>query len=232
VGLVSLIALPPFGSFWAWLKLTENLSAQYPLLVGVLILVNSLTAFSGTREFCLLFTGAPKPMTVRSPEVLWPMVLPMVITVGFALHGPLILQQWGLLPAWADINLTWTGILVASSTVGVASSAFIYLNPAIPKPIQLPLKQVQDFFAYDLYTAQLYRITIVAVIGAISQLINWFDKIVVDGLVNLVGLATVFGGQALKYNVSGQTQFYVLSIILGITLIGVLISYQFLQPFF
>ncbi|MEB3189981.1 MAG: NAD(P)H-quinone oxidoreductase subunit F [Snowella sp.] len=232
VGMVSLIALPPFGNFWAWLKLAETWNEQNPILLGVLLFVNTLTAFSATREFCLIFGGKPKPMTVRSPEALWPLVVPMVITVGFALHSPLILKQWHLLPSFADINLTFTGILIASSLIGVSSSAFIYLNPAITKPVQLPIKPLQDFFAYDLYTAQIYKVTIVAIVGGISYIVNWFDKFVVDGFVNLVGVVTLFSGQSLKYNVTGQTQFYVLSIVLGLTLIGAFLSYPFLNQFF
>jgi NAD(P)H-quinone oxidoreductase subunit 5 len=231
-GIVSLIALPPFGNFWAWLKLAETWNEQNPILLGVLLFVNTLTAFSVTREFCLIFGGKPKPMTVRSPEALWPLVVPMVITVGFALHSPLILKQWHLLPDFADINLTFTSILIASSLIGISSSAFIYLNPAITKPIQLPIKALQDFFAYDLYTAQIYKVTIVAIVGGISYIVNWFDKFIVDGFVNLVGVVTLFSGQSLKYNVTGQTQFYVLSIVLGLTLIGALLSYPFLNQFF
>jgi NAD(P)H-quinone oxidoreductase subunit 5 len=93
VGIASLIALPPFGNFWPWLKLTESLVDKNPILVGVLLLVNALTAFNVTREFCLIFGGKPKPMTVRSPEALWLLVVPMLITVGFALHLPLILKN-------------------------------------------------------------------------------------------------------------------------------------------
>jgi NAD(P)H-quinone oxidoreductase subunit 5 len=40
---------------------------------------------------------------------------------------------------------------------------------------------------------------------------------VVDGLVNLVGVVTIFSGQSLKYNVSGQSQFYLLTILLGLS---------------
>jgi NAD(P)H-quinone oxidoreductase subunit 5 len=228
VGIVSLVALPPFGTFWAWLKLTESLIDQQPLLVGVLLTVNALTAFNLTREFSLIFGGKPKPMTWRSPEGLWLVVLPMAITVGFALHLPLVLQQAGLLPEFSTINITVFTLLLASSLLGIGSSAFIYLNPAIQKPIKLPLQSVQNFFAYDLYTAQLYKNTIVAVVGAISQLINWFDTVVVDGVINLVGIVTIFTGQSLKYNVSGQTQFYALSIVLGLTLIGAWLSYSLL----
>jgi NAD(P)H-quinone oxidoreductase subunit 5 len=229
VGMASLVALPPFGTFWAWLKLTESLTSQNPILVGVLLLVNALTAFSVTREFCLIFGGQPKPMTVRSPEALWPLVLPMLIAVGFALHVPLILKQSSLLPNFADINLTVTGFLIASSLIGISSSAFIYLNSSITKPVQLPVKSLQNFFAYDLYTAQLYKVTIVAFVGIISTIVNWFDKFIVDGVVNLVGLATIFGGQSLKYNVTGQTQFYVLSMFSGIAFIALFLAWPFLS---
>jgi len=232
VGIASLVALPPFGTFWAWLKLTETLAEQKPILVGVLLLVNALTAFNVTREFCLIFGGKPKPMTGRSPEGLWPLVLPMVIMVGFALHLPLILAQGQLLPSFASINFNLVLILFSSSVLGIGTAAFIYLNPAIAKPLQLPFPVVQNFFAYDLYTAQLYKITIVAVIGAVSRLINWFDTVVVDGVINLIGLVTIFSGQSLKYNVTGQTQFYVLSIVLGLTLIGAFLSYSLLGKAF
>jgi NAD(P)H-quinone oxidoreductase subunit 5 len=40
---------------------------------------------------------------------------------------------------------------------------------------------------------------------------------------------TVFSGQSLKYNVSGQTQFYALTILLGVALFGFLLSLPILS---
>ena len=60
-------------------------------------MVNTLTAFSVIREFCLLFGGEIKPMTVRSAEALWPLVVPTVVLAGFALHLPLVLQTLHLI---------------------------------------------------------------------------------------------------------------------------------------
>ena len=54
--------------------MADNLWQTHPWLVGVLIVVNGLTAFSLTREFSLIFGGKPKQMTVRSPEGLWALV--------------------------------------------------------------------------------------------------------------------------------------------------------------
>jgi NAD(P)H-quinone oxidoreductase subunit 5 len=228
VGSLSLVAFPPLGGFWALTEMAENLSQTHPWLVGVVLLVNGLTAFSISREFCAIFGGKPKQMTVRSPEALWPLVLPMVIVMGFALHVPLVLKQWELLPEWGSLNLAIAGSLVGTTLIGGGAAAVVYLNNSIAKPVQFRPKAVQDFFAYDLYTDKLYKITIVFVVGVISQIVYWFDRIIVDGIVNLVGIATVFGGQTLKYNVSGQTQFYFLSIFLGVILLGLVICYPIL----
>jgi NAD(P)H-quinone oxidoreductase subunit 5 len=47
--------------------MADNLWNTHPWLVGVLVLVNGLTAFSIIREFSLIFGGKIKQMTVRSP---------------------------------------------------------------------------------------------------------------------------------------------------------------------
>ncbi len=223
VGLASLVAFPPLGCFWTLTEMADNLGQTHPWLVGVLVVVNGLTAFSLTREFSLIFGGQPKPMTVRSPEGSWALVLPMTFVMGFALHVPILLQQWNLLPEWAELNLNVAIPLIISTLVGASAAALIYLNDKIAKPIALKPKAVQDFFAYDLYTAKLYRLTIVFLVGLVSKLVYWCDRYLVDGVINFVGLATIFSGESLKYNVSGQSQFYFLSILLGVILfIGVL----------
>ncbi len=228
VGAASLVAFPPLGCFWSLTQMADNLWQSHPGLVGVLLTVNGLTAFNVTREFSLIFGGQPKPMTVRSPEGSWAVVLPMTIVMGFALHMPLLLMQLNLLPDWENFNILAASLLITSTVIGASLSAFIYLSDRLAKPIQLKPKALQDFFAYDLYTAQVYKFTIVLVVGVVSQLVYWFDRYIVDSLVNLFGLVTIFSGQGLKYNTSGQTQFYVLTILLGVALLGVLISWDFL----
>ena len=229
VGAASLVAFPPLGCFWTLTAMGENLWNTHPWLVGVLVVVNGLTAFSITREFSLIFGGKPKQMTVRSPEGLWALVLPMTFTMGFALHVPILLSKWHWIPEWSNLNLNVAIPLAVSTLVGAGASAFIYLNDNIPKPIELKPKAVQDFFAYDLYTAQLYRVTIVFVVGLVSQIVYWFDRYLVDGIINLVGLATIFSGESLKYNVSGQAQFYFLSILLGVVLFVSVVCFPLLS---
>ena len=229
VGAAAMVAFPPLGCFWTLNEMADRLWITHPWLVGVMLIVNGLTAFSLTREFCLIFGGQTKQMTVRSPEGLWSLVLPMTVGMGLALHVPIVLSQWGLLPAWSDLNLNIAGALTISTLVGAGSASFIYLNNNISKPIQLKPKAVQDFFAYDLYTEKFYRVTIVFLVGLVSQLVYWCDRFLVDGLINFLGLATIFSGESLRYNTSGQTQFYFVSIVLGLGLFIATICYPFLS---
>ena len=230
VGAASLVAFPPLGCFWTLTEMADYLGQNHPWLVVVMVIVNGLTAFSLTREFCLIFGGKIQPMTVRSPEGIWSLVLPMTVGMGLALHVPILLNQWGLLPQLSDINLKIAGVLTLATIVGAGTASFIYLNDSIVKPIQLKPKAVQDFFAYDLYTEKLYRVTIIFVVGLVSRLVYWCDRYLVDGVINFVGLATIFSGESLKYNVSGQSQYYFLSIVLGVILFVGLVCFPLLSP--
>ena len=227
VGSAGLVGLPPFGCFWALSELASGLSETHPFLLGIVLFVNGVTAFGLVRVFGLVFGGKPKQMTERSPEVHWPFILPMTILMGFTLHVPHLLAAWQLLPV-ASLNYTATGLVVLSSAIGIGAGAFIYLNEKWEKPVQIGSQALQDFFAYDFYTAQLYRVTVIFAVGLVAQVISWVDRNIVDGFVNLIGFATVFGGQSLKYNVTGQTQFYALTILFGVALLGLIVSWPLL----
>ncbi|MEL7417297.1 MAG: NAD(P)H-quinone oxidoreductase subunit F [Cyanobacteria bacterium J06555_3] len=229
VGAASLVALPPMGCFWTLTEMVDNLWQTHPWLVGVVIIVNGLTAFSLTREFCLIFGGKPKQMTVRSPEGLWALVLPMTFMMGFALHVPILLYKWELLPAWEDLNIVAAVALSIATLVGASAAAIVYLSEGIAKPIVLKPKAVQDFFAYDLYTEKFYRLTIIFIVGSVSQIAYWCDRYLIDGAINFFGLATIFSGESLRYNTSGQTQFYFLSIVLGVGLFIAVICFPFIN---
>ncbi len=222
VGVAGLIAFPPLGGFWALLELADYLWQVQPLLLGVLLLVDALTAFSLVRVFCLIFAGKPKKMTVRSAEVLWAMVLPMMILTGVTLHFPLILQQFNLLPNWNNLERNLSLLLIGSSGLGISLAAGLFYPERKTKPGEFVPKFLQQFLANDLYIQDVYRFTIVGLVSLVSTVFAWCDRYIVDGAVNLVGIGTLLGGQALRYSTSGQSQFYLLSVLLGTILLGLM----------
>lgn len=229
LGSVSLAALPPFGDFWPLAQLVQGLLPIDSNLAILVIVINGLTAFSLMRVFVQVWGGSATQMTTRSPEVLWPMVVPLTIMVGLALHTPILLYQWQLIPTGLDFSATATQVLILSTGLGLVTGYGIYAGSSIPKPVRLPVPQVQEFFAKDFYAADLYRYTVVAIVALSSKAISVIDRYIVDGVVNLVGLGTMGIGQGLKYNTSGQTQSYALTIAVALVTIGFLILWPLLQ---
>lgn len=226
VGAAGMVTLLPLGSFWAKLQWADGFWHSNPWIIGILLLVNGLTTLNFTRVFRLVFWGKPQPKTRRTPEVGWQMAVPMVSLTIMTLLVPPLLQQWQLIPAWEDINWSAVATMVLSSALGVGIGSTIYLHKAWSRSIRLPWRFVQDLLGYDFYIDRLYHLTVVSAVSLMSRLSSWLDRYLVDGFVNFVGIATIFSGQSLKYSSFGQSQLYLLTIVLGVSLLGFLMSWS------
>lgn len=226
VGMAGLIGLFPLGGFWALERGVDVFWANHPWVVAILLVVNALSAFNLIRVFRLVFLGAPQPKTRRAPEVPWPMAVPMVTLTITTLLVPLMMQRLLLVPDWGYLNREAIALLMASGLVGCVAGALVPLSRTLSRPILIPLRFLQDLLSYDFYIDRLYRVTVVFGVDMLSRLSAWFDRYVVDGFVNLIGLASIFGGESLKYSVSGQSQFYALIVFLSITLLGVFLNWS------
>ncbi|WP_414418277.1 NAD(P)H-quinone oxidoreductase subunit F [Synechococcus sp. R55.6] len=217
VGSLGMVALLPLGCFWTLTRLALVHSGVQPALVGVLLLVNGLTALNLARVFGLVFLGSPQPKTRRAPEVGWLMALPMGILTVQTLLMPWLLGRWGLYPDWSP-ELRWmAALLTAAGLVGAAIGGWLYWGDQ--RRVYLPWPELQDLLAHDFYTGHLYQALVVQPVGALSRGLEWLDRNGVDGLVNGVSLAFFFSGEALKYTLSGRMQLYVLVIVMGVVLV-------------
>jgi NAD(P)H-quinone oxidoreductase subunit 5 len=234
VGSLGLVAMVPFGGFWTLLRWEETFWNTSPLLIAIALLVNSITAFGLMRIFALVFLGEPKPKTRRAPEVAWQVAIPLVSLTIITLLVPTLLPSW----EFADIDLDavdiWgTVVLSASGLLGFAIGAYIYIKPyeagsSVPMPPKITRnawKAVQDLLAYDLYVEKIYEYTVVFIVGGGSKVLSWVDRYLVDGSVNFLGVASIFSGESLKYTVTGRLQQYVLTILIGLIVIGIAAFY-------
>jgi NAD(P)H-quinone oxidoreductase subunit 5 len=231
VGALGLLGLIPLGGFWALYEGVDTYWYGSPWLVVVLLLVNGLTALNLTRVYRLVFLGDPQPKTRRAPEVPWTMAVPLVSLTITTLLAPFMLQRLSILPDWTYLNGAAVLLLNLSGLLGVVLGATIPLNRTWARPVQIPLKFTQDLLAYDFYIDHFYKITVVWIVNLVSRMSAWFDRYILDGAVNLVGLVSIFSGESLKYSVSGQSQFYILTILLGVALLMLWVAFPFLSHF-
>ncbi|PMB21019.1 NAD(P)H-quinone oxidoreductase subunit F [Fischerella thermalis] len=226
VGSAGMVSLLPLGSFWAMLSWADGLAIVTPWVLWVLVIVNGFTALNLTRVFRLVFWGEPQQKTRRAPEAPWPMAFPMVTLTILTLLLPVMLQQWYLLPTWESVNWYVVAMLVLSTLLGVGIGSTMYLHKAWSRSRILAWRFVQDLLGYDFYIDRIYKFTVVGAVALFSKISAWSDRYLVDGLVNLIGFAAIFGGQSLRYSVSGQSQGYLLTILVGISILGFFISWS------
>lgn len=228
VGSLAMTGVFPLGGFWAFQEGLEALRIDYPWAIWTILLVNGLTAFNLARVFGLVFLGKTQPKTRRSPEVAWPLALPMVILTVLTLLTPAVMSRLALLPDLDDITALQFSSISLSSVLGFVVGGLLYFR-ADRTPVKLSVPWLQDLLTYDFYVEKFYDKTVVWLVYQLSQVTAWIDRYIVDGLVNLVGFATIFGSESLKYGASGQVQSYVLTITVGVGLMGLTIAWIFLS---
>ncbi len=226
VGSLAMTGVFPLGGFWALQEGFKDLWIDYPWAVVIIVVVNGLTAFNLARVFGLVFLGKTQPKTRRSPEVPWPLALPMVFLTILTLMVPVVMWRLSLLPDFEDFSLLPFSSISLSSLAGFVTGGWLYFR-ADRQPIKLQLTWLQELLANDFYVEKLYQNTVVWSIRTLSQFAAWIDRYVVDGLVNLVGFATIFSSEGLKYGTSGQAQNYFLTITVGAGVLGLMVAWLF-----
>ncbi|MEB3104953.1 MAG: NAD(P)H-quinone oxidoreductase subunit F [Cyanobacteriota bacterium] len=219
VGGAGLVGLLPLGCFWCYGLIVESIRPAAPLMAAVFILTNLLTALNLTRVFRSVFLGSPTPKTRRAPEVNWLMATPMVSLSVIVLLLPWIMQRLDPVPGIGSFSLPVALVIAGSGAAGVVAGSQVHLDRFWSRSRQQAVRVVQDLLAFDFYTPAIYRATIVAFVAALANLASWFDRVVVNGLVNGIGRVSLISAEGLKLGVSGQMQTYVLTTLVAIVLL-------------
>jgi NAD(P)H-quinone oxidoreductase subunit 5 len=227
VGGAGLVGLLPLGCFWCYGLIVETIKPAAPLMAGVFLLTNLLTALNLTRVFRSVFLGAPTPKTRRAPEVNWLMATPMVSLAVIVVLLPWIMQRLDPVPGIASFSLPVTLMVAGSGAIGVVAGSLVHLDRFWSRSRLQGVRVLQDLLALDFYTPAIYKATIVAFVAGLATLTNWFDKVVVNGLVNGIGRVSLISAEGLKLGVSGQLQSYVLTVLVSIVLLFTAMQWWF-----
>ena len=223
IGSAGVVGLLPLGSFWCYGLMVNSLQESAPGFAVVFLLTNLLTATNSTRVYRSLFLGKPLPKTKRAPEVNWLMALPMVSLSVIVLLLPAMMQRIDPVPGIASFSLPVAGAVSVSGLIGVVIGALIPLDQFWSRSTTPWIRTLQDLLAYDFYTPEIYRRTVVSLVANLAQFTLWVDLNVIKSLADGVGNLSMATANDLKLSVSGKTQSYVLTVLFAIVLLlGVL----------
>jgi NAD(P)H-quinone oxidoreductase subunit 5 len=163
----------------------------------------------------------------------WTMTLPLVMLaipsaviglVGTPFHNYFgeFIHAPGAAEATHEFNLTEFLVMGGSSVgivlIGITLAAMMYLQGKIsPQSIAAKIPTLYNFSLNKWYFDNVYNQVFVIGLRRVARQVMEIDYRVVDGAVNLTGLATLLGGEGLKYFENGRAQFYAL-IFLGAVL--------------
>ena len=219
VGSAGLVGLLPLGCFWCYGLMVDNLSQLAPAYAVVFLITNLLAAANVTRVFRSVFLGPVTPKAKRAPEVNWLMALPMVSLTVIVILLPWIMQRIDPVPGIAAFPWPVALAVVVSGFTGVVFGCLVTLDQFWSRSRQPGLRLVQDLLAYDFYTPEIYRRTIVNLVASLARFTRWFDITVIKGLVDGVGRLSLATADGLKLSVSGQLQSYVFTLVLAIVVL-------------
>jgi NAD(P)H-quinone oxidoreductase subunit 5 len=135
---------------------------------------------------------------------------------GEFIHAP------GAVEHAAEFDMTEFLVMGGSSVgiglIGISLAVLMYLQGKVsPKNIAAKIPTLYQFSLNKWYFDNIYNQVFVIGLRRVARQVMEIDYRVVDGAVNLTGLATLLGGEGLKYFENGRAQFYVL-IFLGAVL--------------
>ncbi|CAK8714358.1 NADH-quinone oxidoreductase subunit L [Candidatus Electronema halotolerans] len=218
----------PFSGFWSKdMILLASLQSGHWITFLVGLITGGLTAFYMFRFFFLIFHGEARSQlhhVHEDPWMTWPIIALTVPTILAGLLEHTFVEQV-LPPHLSEVShfahpgwLPWLATLVAA--IGIGGAWLLYGEGKTEKAAALqkafgPLHTVvqNKFYIDELYLFITHKI----IFNGIAASIKWFDRNVVDGVMNLCGWLLHLGGKGVRLVQNGELHLY-----LGATVVGLI----------
>ncbi len=219
IGTFALAGLPGLSGFFSKDLLLEQVAhaGQYGPL-AILLFVAGLTPFYMMRAWCLAFLGEPSPKAAHAHEspavMLAPMAALAVLAVGLGYAG----GPFGAMVGEPyTFHLTPVGII--ATVVGLSGLGLGYAKYGLGKlqGLEVPaLAAVVRAAPVDTFWAQAWSRGLLP----FAKAIGWFDRYVVDALVNLTGWVAIVAAERARTIQTGRARDYLYAVALGAVVVA------------
>lgn len=228
VGMLALAGIFPFSGYFSKegiLSIASEASFKPPFYM--LLITVFMTAFYMGRTYTLAFLGRPrwKGHPHEAPLV---MIVPMAVLAFLSLisgsFGHFVLD---LLSYHKDVAVSHGVVMpLLSTTLILAGFALSYLIYAPgfgrAESIARALRPVYNLLINRYFMDHLYGWIYGRLMLGLSWITYWFDRHVVDGVVNLVSYTTLRIGRAMRAMQTGVVEDYAVYIVAGLIVLAIL----------
>ncbi|MBI5432140.1 MAG: NADH-quinone oxidoreductase subunit L [Planctomycetes bacterium] len=220
IGALSLAGIPGFAGFFSKDLVLATLEGRanwipWAMLMGAAF----LTAFYMGRVVCMTFFGALSHKAEHAHEApLWmsgPLLVLAVPSVGAGFLGGWLAHSLG---AHYETHVGLTPIVASTMAIaGLLGSIAIYgrrRDASVAGAIERLDKASMVDRAWELG----YRRALLGVSG----LLGWFDRYVIDGLMNFTGYTTIEAGAAVRGAQTGRMRHYLVAVVVGAVLLALM----------
>jgi NADH-quinone oxidoreductase subunit L len=233
VGALALAGIPVFSGFWSK---DEILSAAWfsdlpghQLFFALALATVFLTAFYIFRLWFLTFAGEPRSDEAHhAHESPWVMAGPLVILAvlaavagGLKASVPGAGQGFGELVRFGEAHqaVSYPAMLlsIGAALVGIALAWAAYRARLVsPAAFNARFPQLYQLLKNAWYMNRAWELFATRVVIAGSALFAWFDRTIVNGMVDGVAWLCGAGSRQLRRLQTGQVQLYAFAIVIGI----------------
>lgn len=232
IACLAISGVPPFAGFFSKEEIMLAAWQHNKMVYYIALFTSGLTAFYMFRLYFSIFWN--KGAIVHGEhhgEGGVAMMLPLLLlsvgaaTAGFIPFGNFITADGKPLPG--EFHWQFSIAPVAMGLAGIFSASWLYKN-ANNKPANIA-KSLDGFYkaAYNkFYIDELYLfITKKVLFNLVGRPAAWFDKNIVNGMVNGAGNTTLFISEKIKGFQSGKVQQYAIYFLAGVIGLAVLFIY-------
>jgi len=237
VACLAIAGVPPFAGFFSKEEILLAASQHNPAIYYVALITSGLTAFYMFRlYFSIFWNKAHSPLDKAGGEAHhgeggFAMMMPLVLlaagaaAAGFIPFGHFVSSDGN--PLNSEFHLGFSIAPVALGLAGIFFAMWMYVKRNDrPDRLAHTLSGIYKTAYNKFYIDEIYLfITKKIIFNLVGRPAAWFDKHVVDGLVNLTGNTTELVSAKIKGLQSGKVQQYAIYFLLGVMGLAALFIY-------
>ncbi len=232
IACLAIAGIPPFAGFFSKEEILLAAYEKNSIIFYMALITSGLTAFYMFRLYFNIFWNKEAHLhEEHHGEGGFAMMLPLIVlaaaacTTGFIPFGNFVTSDGTQLSTELHLTFSIAPVVLALTGIFIAMSFYKTQNNKAEK-LAASLNGFYKAAYHKFYIDEIYLfVTNKVLFGVIGKTAAWFDKNIVDGLVNKTGNGTAALSEKIKTFQSGKVQQYAIYFLVGVIGLAVLFMY-------